>query len=128
MHIDVDNDNVVRAQYDDQDGEWQELTIEKDSEGVISSGDSIYLRAHTGNPIDIEWEDAQARYNDKGDWQRFVIEKKDGGEIYIGDTIFLRAHTGKYVDVVDGLVRARHEDMGEWQALTVEERGIMHHL
>ena len=126
MHIDIEDEDV-RARYDDQDGLWQRLILEKDSDGPILSGDSIYLRAHTGKYIDVETAVARARYDDHGDWQRFVIEKMEGGDIYNGDTIYLRAHTGKYIDVEDDWVKARFDDMGDWQALTVEKLGDFLH-
>ena len=42
---------------------------------AVASGDTIYLKTHTGKHIDVEGTAVQARWNDQGDWQALTIEK-----------------------------------------------------
>lgn len=85
------------------------------------SGDTVFLRAHTGAHIDVEDVVVQARWDDWGDWQKLFIERKDGsGAVMPGDTIFLRTHTGKMIEVEGDNVQARWDDKGRWQSLVIE--------
>jgi len=109
-YIEVENEDV-RARFDNK-GDWQKFIIEKDSQGdlgVIFSGESVDLVAHTGNHMEM------------------VFEKNSGGAILPGDTVYLKIHTGEYIDVEDDWVRARWADKGSFQALTVEELTPRHH-
>jgi len=38
-------------------------------------GDAIFLRAHTGNMIEVEDAAVQARWPEQGTWQELIIEK-----------------------------------------------------
>jgi len=68
---------------------------------AISSGDEVFLIAHTGKMLDVESTRMQARWNDWGAWQKFVVVKADGdGPIFPGDNIFLlSAHTGNWIQI-----------------------------
>ena len=87
----------------------------------IISGDTIYLKAHTGKNIDVEGTSVQARWENQGGWQALVIEKATSGIISSGDTVYLKAHTGENLDVEGTTVQARWEDKGGWQALVIEK-------
>lgn len=89
---------------------------------AIYSGDTVFLKAHTGNFVDVEGIEVQARWQDRGEWQRFYIERKDGsGAVLPGDTIFLRANTQKVVEVDGDKVQCRWDDLGMWQSLVIEK-------
>jgi len=89
----------------------------------ISIGDTILLRAHTGNRITVAGSTVHAKWDHSGSWQQFVVEsKKGGGALVSGDTIFLRAHTGKRVTVQNTAVHAKWSHQGLWQAFVVERK------
>ena len=90
----------------------------------MTSGDTIYLKTHTGKHIDVEGTAVQARWNGQGGWQALTIEKAGGGSVQAGDTIYLKTHTGKHIDVEGTAVRARWNHKGGWQALTIEKAGV----
>jgi len=73
-HIDVEG-SAVQSRWVSR-GTWQAVVIEKASGGAISSGDTVYLKTHTGTHIDVTGDVVQARWNEKGDWQAMVIEKR----------------------------------------------------
>merc|ERR1719346_318453 len=75
-------------------------------EDIIMAGDIIYLRAHTGNHIDVENGVVASRFNDHGPKQMFRIEKDGGGAIHNSDTIYLRTHEDKHVGVQNEHVSA----------------------
>jgi hypothetical protein len=102
-------------------GLWQTFTIDTYVGRTLTSGDAVFLIAHTGNLVDVESELAQARWNDRGGWQRFVIQKYGGGTIYPGDTVFLEAYTGNLIDIEGTEVKARWTERGDWQALVIEK-------
>ena len=69
-----DGNGLVRAQYGDH-GDWQALLIEKEQGGVIMKGDTVTLRAHTGNYLEFESKDVLwAASSDRNPQQDFVIE------------------------------------------------------
>ena len=70
----------MQARWETQ-GTWQALVIEKATNGVMSSGDSIYLKAHTGKSVDVEGTTVQARWEAEGDWQALVIAKATSQEV-----------------------------------------------
>jgi len=98
----------------------QRFVIENHGGRAIFSGDAVYLKAHTGNQIDVSSEVVQARWPERGDWQRLVIEKREGGAIFPGDKIFLLSHAGKHIAVEGVEVTASWHDHGAWQALAIE--------
>lgn len=57
---------------------------------VIASGDSIFLRTHSGSSsfIDIEGVAVRSRWGQRGNWQALVIEKEGGGTVNAGDAVF----------------------------------------
>jgi hypothetical protein len=119
-HIDVEG-TVVRARWESQ-GDWQALVIEKEGGGSVSSGDIVYLKAHTGAHIDILDESVQARWTDKGSWQALTIEKRTGhGAVLPGDDVCFKAHTGKRLDVQDDIIRARWSECGDWQTMRIDK-------
>merc|ERR1712216_679323 len=67
----------VSARWNDY-GEWQRMIIEKAGnedqagKGEIFPGDVIFLRAHTGNYLDVgAGTSVQARWPERGVWQSF---------------------------------------------------------
>merc|ERR1712139_85337 len=89
--------------------------------GVISSGDAVFLQAHTGSLVHVNDTSVLAQWSDYGEWQRFIVRKKyNDGAVMPGDAIFLQAHTGRYIDVEGDAVQARWSEQGEWQTLVVE--------
>ncbi|CAJ1366118.1 unnamed protein product, partial [Effrenium voratum] len=60
-------------------GPRQELTIERSGprSQAIAAGDTIFLRAHTGNHIDVVGETVKARFPRQGmGYHAFVVEKQ----------------------------------------------------
>ena len=121
----------------------QRLTIEKDGDGAVYDGDTVFLRAHTGKTIDVEGTAVQARWDDpeasQERQQALTIEKAGGGAVYDGDTVYLKAHTGKHIEAFGmplesqddqyqagggTIVRARDDHQGDWMALTIEVPGL----
>jgi len=118
--VDVEG-SLVQARWA-QHGNWQALIIEKDRDGTISSGDTIYLKTHTGAHIDVDGDSVQARWHDMGALQALTIEKPGGGIIMPDDLVCFRAqHSGKHIDVQEGILRARWDDCGAWQAMRLEK-------
>lgn len=91
------------------------------SKVIVNSGDTIYLKTHTGYHIEVEEENVQARWNDQGHWQGLIIEKADGGAVYSGDTVFFRTYKNRHIDVEGQYVRARYDDQGDWQEFVIEK-------
>jgi hypothetical protein len=94
--------------------------LRKDENTLMYSGDSVYLKAHTGNYIDVEGSSVQARWTERGAWQRLTIVTEAGGVIQSGDVVFLTAHTGKLWDAGNEAVQARYTDFGTWQKFIIE--------
>jgi hypothetical protein len=97
--------------------------IEKQSsDGIeIQSGDTIYLRAHTGKRVTVENTEVHAKWDHQGVWQRFILEKAGShGPIYPNDTVYLRAHTGKRLTVQGTTVHAAWDHQGSWERFTLE--------
>jgi len=65
---------IVKARWPDR-GYWQTFTIEKKGGGYIMPGDTIFLRTHLGQHVDVQGDAVQARWSDQGLWQGLVIEK-----------------------------------------------------
>merc|ERR1711962_781852 len=56
-------------------GGWQTFVIEREAgNGSVLIGDKIFLRTHTGNHLDVETFNVQARFNEQGNWQRFTLD------------------------------------------------------
>merc|ERR1712139_109341 len=90
---------------------------------VISSGDAVFLEAHTGKLVHVQDTAVRAQWTDYGEWQKLIIQRKEGpGPVMPGDTIFLIAHTGKMIDVAHDAVQARWFDEGLWQSLVIERK------
>lgn len=85
----------------------------------ISSGDHVFLLAHTGKHIDVEGEAVRARWHDQGWFQNLKIENQDGTAIKSGDTVFFTAHTGKVLDCEKDVVQARYTDKLDWQKFVI---------
>jgi len=104
-------------------GGWQAITIEREHAGILQSGDTVYLKVHTGAHIHVQEEDVRADWNDHGSWQAMTIEKRTGsGPILADDVVCFRAHTGKHLDVVGDAVSARFTRFGfGYHALVVEK-------
>lgn len=132
--VDIE-DQLVQARWADR-GDWQAIVIEKKDDDVhthtVLSGDTVYLKTHTGKHIDVEGNSVRARWSDMGTWQSFRIEKHGlmletpgGGPvdeaINENDIVCLRAHTGKNIDVQDGTLQARWGECGGWQKFRVEK-------
>jgi len=72
-HIDLLG-SAVRVRYNDH-GQWQQLRITRQAgEGVVQSGDTVFLRGHQEMIIDVQDIDVKARWPDEGDWQQLVLE------------------------------------------------------
>mmetsp|Transcript_62000 Transcript_62000/g.113757 ORF Transcript_62000/g.113757 Transcript_62000/m.113757 type:complete len:628 (-) Transcript_62000:257-2140(-) len=123
-HVDIEG-VAVRARWQSH-GNWQAMTIQKDSRTAVHSGDIIYLKTHTGKHLDVLNGVVQARFDDRGAWQAMTIERRYGqtGPISTGDLVCLKAHDGKYLDVEDDVVRARWSDCAGWQSLRIEKEAI----
>merc|ERR1712046_310607 len=103
---------------------WQTFTIKNYGGRVISYGDAVFLKAHTGKLLHVQETSVLAEWEDYGAWQTFVIENQGelgSGPVMPGDSIFLRAHTGRFVEVHDLAVKASWFEKGAWQALTIEK-------
>jgi hypothetical protein len=94
------------------------------SSASIRSGDTVFLKARSGNGkhIHVQGLEVQAVWESRGNSQAIEIEKKSGGILYSGDVVYLKSHTGAHIDVVDGAVQARWTDRGSWQAMTIQKR------
>lgn len=88
---------------------------------AVFSGATISFKGHTGNYIDVQGNDVQARWADRGLWQSLVIESLGGRALFSGDYVFLKAHTGKMLDVEGVSVQARWLDYGSWQRFAIEK-------
>jgi len=79
-NLEIDDKGDARTRWNDCDGTWQSLKIEKDTAGPIESGDKVYFLAHNGNNIEADpsHQTVRARWQDHGNWQRFTISKSDG--------------------------------------------------
>lgn len=123
--IDVEHDKV-QARWTEKNS-CQALTIEKSplvldngDETMFRSGDLVFVKAHTGNYLDVDGDAVSARWEDQNHgmkWQGLVIVKHDSGPLMVGDTVYLQSHGGTYIDVQDSAVRARWEDEGDWPLL-----------
>ena len=51
----------------------QTLTIFNYGGRAISSGDAVFIKAHTGSMLDVEGVNVQARWQAWGDWQVAVF-------------------------------------------------------
>jgi len=91
------------------------------SREIVNSGDTIYLKTHTGSHIEVEEETVRARWDDQGEWQGLIIEKADGGAVYSGDTVFFRTYKNRHIDVEGQYVHARYDDQGDWQKFVIEK-------
>jgi hypothetical protein len=137
--LDVEG-SAVQARWSDR-GVLQKFRIEKNGEGAIFSGDTVFLKAHTGKYVDVlPWyiwwlgSAVAARYDGRGSWQALTIEKKSGsGSILPDDTVVFRAHTGNMIDVQSSFdwwpftstqARARWFDYGTWQSFRIEQSGL----
>jgi len=119
-HIDVEV-AAVQARWQRMGG-WQAIIIERDRAGVLQSGDTVYLKMHTGAHIHVEEQDVRADWNDHGKWQAMTIEKRIGsGAILDNDLVCFKAHTGKHLDAESGVVRARWEDCGALQTMRLQK-------
>jgi len=83
IHMDIVG-SAVRARYYDTRGEWQKMTIIKQTGGVIRDGDQVYLRSvfkngrdyMDANPLEKAPDgEVKCRWPDEGDWQVMTIEK-----------------------------------------------------
>jgi len=118
--VNVDG-QLVQARWAER-GDWQAIIIENDrDDGSVQSGDTVYLKTHTGARIDVEFAAVKARWAEMGTWQGLRIEKPGGGAIHENDIVCFKAHTGKHIDVQDGAVRARWDDCGALQAFRIEK-------
>jgi len=117
----------------------QDFTIEKELNGTSStvlnfgrnchkappsarevfSDSSIFLRASTGNLVDVSEDVAHARWPDYGGWQKFSVEKEEGGIVESGNIVFLKTHEGNHMDAEDAQVRARFSEHGDKQAIKI---------
>lgn len=88
----------------------------------ISSGDTVYLRTHTGKYVDVKDGLVRARYADRGAWQGLVLEKQNGGELRSGDNVYLRSQSGAHIHVTEEKVQARWRDSGLWQPMVIERK------
>jgi hypothetical protein len=118
-HIEAEM-QFVHARWKQRAG-WQALAIEKTGSGAIHSGDTVFLKTHSGVFIDVEGDEVRARFSERGTWQGLIIEKAEGGAISNGDVVCLLAHTGKHIDVEGASVQARWHDCGAWQQLMVQK-------
>jgi len=85
----------------------------------VSSGDKIFLRAHTGMVLTVENDTVHAMWNDTGVWQELTLEKEGGGAVMSGDDIFLTAHSGMRLTVALEHVHFKWDDRGSWQQLEI---------
>jgi hypothetical protein len=92
---------------------------------AVHSGDTIWLKAHTGRYLTVQNDEVHAKWDNRLAWEEFVIEKQssDGTEIQSGDAIYLRAHTGKRLTVQGTTVHAEWDHQGSWQRFTLEKVG-----
>lgn len=78
-YVDVE-EMWVRARWDDKNDGIREhgLIIWKrdHAPGAIMAGDTVFLQASSELYVDVEHEQALARWVDEGDWQALTIEKK----------------------------------------------------
>jgi len=120
-HVDVQG-SAVQARWKSR-GSWQALIIQKTSGGVVNSGDTVYMKTHTGAFIDVQGEAVQARWPDQGVWQSMRIQKKSGGAgaILPNDLVCFEAHTGKQLDFGDVVPRASGSSCGDSQAVLIEK-------
>jgi len=81
------------------------------SSATIQSGDTVFLRTHTGKHIHVGEGATKLpalRWADHGKLQEMTIEKDGGGAISNGDIIYVRTHSQRYLDVDgDGTVQCR---------------------
>mmetsp|Transcript_65126 Transcript_65126/g.167660 ORF Transcript_65126/g.167660 Transcript_65126/m.167660 type:complete len:764 (+) Transcript_65126:30-2321(+) len=125
-YIDVTG-TEVQARYNEH-LDWQALTIELDDDkGVVSSGDSVYLRSqHTGKFLNVEDTEVQAMHTARSNGQMFAILGHEEGPIRSGDTIYLRsAATGMNIDIEGTLAKARYNQKGGWQALRIVKKAFL---
>lgn len=88
----------------------------------LQSGETFFVKVHTGRYIGINGTAVQARWNDHGTSQAIIIEKEGGGSINSGDTIFLKTSTGAHIDITgESQVQARWNDKGAWQSIIIEK-------
>jgi co-chaperonin GroES (HSP10) len=91
----------------------------------VHSGDTIWLKAHTGNYVTVQDDEVHAKWQNRLSWEAFVIEKQPSEEIEIqsGDAIYLRAHSGKRVAAEGTVVHAKWANQGTWERFIIEKVG-----
>lgn len=98
----------------------------------ISSGDTIFLVAPSGNVVDTEDGVVRARWSDFGDFQGFTIAKVGGGLVYPDDEVFLMVtHTGALLGIDENnAVLAKGNAYNERQRLTMRRpaHGVLHSI
>eukprot|EP00933_Yihiella_yeosuensis_P022099 TRINITY_DN17401_c0_g2_i1.p1 TRINITY_DN17401_c0_g2~~TRINITY_DN17401_c0_g2_i1.p1 ORF type:complete len:378 (-),score=38.02 TRINITY_DN17401_c0_g2_i1:120-1253(-) len=86
---------------------------------VVSAGDSILLKAHTGMYVHAVNESVWARLAEADEQHVFVLEKPVGSSSFIqsGDTVFLRTRSGRHLEVEGtngSIVTSRFDDHITW--------------
>jgi len=112
----------------DNRGSWEAVTMEKDANGTLQSGDSVFFKVnHLGNYITVEGGALHAQWADqRSTWQTFFVEKVQGfgsqedDKIRCGDSVFLKAHTGMHVTMQENIVHALWDQSGTWQTFVLE--------
>jgi ribosomal protein S28E/S33 len=100
------------------------LNVEQAGES-LKSGDTIFLRAHTGRFITVEGQSIHAKWDNRLSWEAFVVERYAGaGPVHSGDALFLRAHTGNRVAVEGETVHAQWDNQGSWEQLVIEKKNF----
>lgn len=109
---------------DENLGPWMHaFTIEGGDGRALYSGDSVALRAYTGNLVDAgqDGSQLQARWPKPGGWQTFILQRKLGaGPVRPGDAVFLQAYNGNRVAVSGPEVHALASNKDEEGLLIIE--------
>jgi len=99
------------------EGARQELVVERQRPGPIEVGDTVFLRAYTGNWLTVQDDSVSTKYHDRGSWQALIVGSAHGAQAVLsGDDVHLRAHTGKYVSIRGGRVEMSEQP----ESLTME--------
>jgi len=93
---------------------------QEDGAQCVKSGDTVFLRAHTGKRLTAQGTAVHAKWNHQGGWQEWTIERVGGGDVSSGDVVYLKAHTGKRLTVQGTQVHAKWSHQGSWQRFTIE--------
>lgn len=89
---------------------------------AVSSGDSVFFKASTGNMLSVEGAAIAARGKLHTVRQSFVLEKNGGGGISSGDTVHIKSElNGKYVSFADSSVQALSPTKEQAQAFKIEK-------